>query len=60
MIVFLLLLKKIKVSLFVNLQNKIKDYFSILKRSIEYNIQMIWVKIIIIPTFPKILKKITK
>jgi hypothetical protein len=39
--VFLLLLKDIEGSSFADLQNKIENYFSISKRSIEHNIQMI-------------------
>jgi hypothetical protein len=35
------MLKDIESSSFANLQNKTKDYFLILKRSIEHNIQVI-------------------
>jgi hypothetical protein len=60
------LFKNIKSSSFIDLQNKIEDCFSISKRSIKHNIQVIqqelrlWAKTIIIPTSPKILKKMAK
>jgi hypothetical protein len=41
MIVLLSLLKNIKGSSFADLQNEIEDCLSILKRSIEYNVQVI-------------------
>jgi hypothetical protein len=66
MMVFLLLLKDIKGSSFVDLQNKIENCRLILKRSIKHNVQVIqqelwlWTKAIIVSTSPKILERMAK
>jgi hypothetical protein len=66
MMVLLSLLKDIEGSSFADLQNEIEDCFSISKRNIEHNIQVIrqelrlWAKTIVVPTSSKILERMAK